>query len=303
MKEINYTYIGYGPSDEEIIERDKNKKCVSVRFKNNGDTEFFCNTDVEPFQFSLIPSKDPIYVWIPQGMICKKCLNDLKNKYNIDFDKEIPCWCIQKGHLNWQSRWAQKEIPCWCIQKGALEYTKINPKDLPLVKELERLCKEHEYDDFVNPEVRWFKDVHFLYGVPIKWLREFEIVSCALKGSSSQGKHNGPDYIFKDKSNKTIGFEITSYKWNIHNSFKKMESAKKFAKNKIFNIHSFDEQIDELKQILKKKSEKKYSQTDELFLGIVVNNTLVDYEYYVLEIILNNWIKQENIKLDGVYIL
>ena len=283
MKENNFTIIHVGPSDEEIIERDKNKKCVSVRFNNYGNREFFCNNDVEPFQISLIQLDFPIEFWIPTGMICKKCLNDLKNKYNIDFEKEIPCWCIKKG---------------------ALEYTKINPKDLPLVKELEKLCKEYEsYNDFTNPEVIWFKDVHFLYGMPFKWLSEFKVESCVLKGSSLQGKYNGPDYIFKDKSNKTIGFEITSYKWNIHNSFKEMESVKKFASKQIFNTHSFDAQIDELKQKLKEKSEKKYSQTDELFLGIVVNNTLVDYEYYVLEIILNNWIKQENINLDGVYIL
>lgn len=247
---------------------------------------FFCNNDVEPYIVSLIPLKHPIKIWIDQSMICDKCLDKLKNKYGVDFKNEIPKWYLQKGtHL----------------------YKEINYEDFPLIKELETWYKNNnynEYEYFFNPEIRWFRDIHFLYGIPIYWLKEFKLISCITKGSSHQGSFNGPDYIFKDiKTNKLIGFEIVSYKWNVFDSFKNTNNIKEFAKKHIFNTISFDDRINEFKAIIKNKSKKKYSPTDEIYLGIVVNNTLIDYEYYVLEIILNNWIEKENIKLNGVYIL
>lgn len=287
MNKIKYTFIDYGPMKEEIIERDRKRKCLSIQFNKYGETEFFCNNYVEPYNiFPLIPLKKPLKIWISYAMICNECLENLKNKYDINF---------------------KNEIPKWYLQRGTIEYNKIDYKNLPLIKDLElwfKNYKQYKNNYFFDPEIRWFRDINFLYGIPIYWLKEFKLISCITKGSLHQGSFNGPDYIFKDiKANKLIGFEIVSYKWNIFDSFRDISNIKKFAKKQIFNTFSFDNRIGEFKKIIKNKSKKKYSPTDELYLGIVVNNTLVDYEYCVLEIILNNWLKRQNIKLNGVYIL
>lgn len=63
MNEINYIFIDYGLTKEEIIEREK-RKCLSVKLNKYGKSVFFCNNDVEPYIISLIPLRYPIKTWI-----------------------------------------------------------------------------------------------------------------------------------------------------------------------------------------------------------------------------------------------
>ena len=109
----------------------------------------------------------------------------------------------------------------------------------------------------------------------------FFIWWCVTRGD--QGNFNGPDYIFKDLNNRLI----------------------KFTKNNIYNLSNFDERVKEFKEILINKNKKvdNYLKTEQIYLGIVVPNSLIDYEYYFLELILERYIKENNIKFDGVFIL
>lgn len=278
----NVTYIGYGPEKREIAFRDENKICTSIRINENGESEFWCNNKCEPYVLIFPPMAEPIKCWWKQSMICNDCLFNLQKKYKIDFKEKIPKLLISKG---------------WPPNKE-LEY-----ENYTLIKDLQTKIKIEPKVIF-DPEIIWWNKYEHLLGIPVYWLQNFILYKSFTKGNKEQGKYNGPDYIFKDKQNKMlIGFEIISYKWNIIDSFKEIEQAKKFARNKVFNSKSFDHQVEELKKYVNKKSNKKYFKCDEMYLGIVVNDTLMDYEYYVLEIILNKYIEENNLNFNGVLIV
>ena len=141
--------------------------------------------------------------------------------------------------------------------------------------------------------------------MPKYWLETFSLFDDALQEGKNQGNFNGPDYIFKDLNNRLIGLEIVSYSWNLHRSFKSHDFAIKFAKNNIYNLSNFNERVNEFKEILRNKNKKvdNYLKTEKVYLGIVVLDSLMDYEYYFLELILEKYIKEINIKFDGVFIL
>lgn len=285
MKQNLLTFVGYGPDRNSIEKRDKERMCTSIRFNTSGESEFFCNNYAEPYVYFAPPLKKPIGIWIDQSMICDFCLIIYSLKYEIDFKLRIPEWHLTKG-------WKKYDLE--------------NFHEYPLIKSIKEKVSNKKNNSFLNPELRWWNDPRFIAGVPLIWLKNFKLKTSFLKSSSTQGTFNGPDYIFEDiKSLKSIGFEITSYKWNIFDSFSDVNAVKKFSKKEIFNTFSFDNRIQEFKKIINKKlkSEKNYLETDELYLGIVVNDTLVDYEYYILELILNDWLKKQNAKLNGVFIL
>lgn len=278
----NVFYIGYGPNNSEIRYRDKYRICTSIKINKNGETEFYCNNIAEPYEVIFPPMAKPIKIWQTDSMICNNCLNSLKEKFKIDFKQEIPLLIINKG---WNS-------------SDKYEY-----QNYTLIKDLKNKIKI-DTNVFFDPEHVWWNSYEHLLGIPIYWLKNFVLYKTFTKGSIEQGKYDGPDYIFKNtKNNKLIGFEIVSYKWNFLNSFREIAQVKKFAKNKIFHSKSFNDQIEEMKKIVNNKSNKKYFECDEIYLGIVVNNTLIDYEYYILELVLSKYIKENNLNLNGVFIL
>lgn len=271
----------YGPTFSEIMERDKKRLCTSIKFKN-GSSYFWCDNICKPYLLSFAPLHKPLKIWIQQSMICENCLGNLKNKYGIDFKKEIPKKYFSKG-------WVGKNYR--------------NLDNFSLIKKLNEISKEKNIS-YLNNETVWWKQIYFLLGLPFYWLNSFDVVETFEKGNKNQGNFNGPDFIFQNVLTKElIGFEVVSYKWNIFSTFKDSETAEKFAKEKIYNLKNFDERIEEFKNIIGNKIKKNYVKTDELYLGIVVSNTLVDYEYYVLELILDKYIKCNNLPLNGVFIL
>ncbi|MGL5358076.1 MAG: hypothetical protein ACRC9U_03420 [Metamycoplasmataceae bacterium] len=276
------TIIKYGPPKQEMIVRDIKRICTYIRINENRGSEFYCNNICEPYKFIFPPMAEPKKFWITQSMICSQCLVNLQKTYNINFEKEIIKTFLYK-------QWNSTEIH--------------NYKNYSLIKSLKSKIKINSKSK-LDPELAWWNKHDYLLGIPIYWLKNFILHDYFLKGSKKQGKFNGPDYIFKDiKNNKLIGFEISSYKWNLINSFREIEQAKKFAKKKIFHSTCFNDQVEELKKYIDNKSSKKYIECDEIYLGIVVSNTLVDWEYFVLEVILNEYIKKNNKTFNGVFIL
>lgn len=233
MKKNNiFSFIGFGPTVNEINLKNHNKECQRVRFNKNGETEFYCNNKVFVNYVRIIPLIKPIECYLA---LCFECLEELRFKYKINFKKEIPILLY--------------------LSKAWTKYDKINYNKYQLIKDLNLLFENDK--NFIDPEKRWFNDIDFLLGLPVNWLKRFKLYDSLLKGDCNQGELNGPDYIFEDISNnKLIGFEIVSIKWNIHHSFNDLEMVGKFARDKIFNLKSYDDRINEFKNIINCKSKK-----------------------------------------------
>ncbi len=262
---------GNTPSIYEEKYRKINYLCLYTKIID-GEWDFCCNNKVDNDLF-----------------ICRKHIKGLSNKYNINFEIEIKNLLSKKPFDEdecFRSEFIQsiKENLHVNIEENIFSYISI----------------------FLNPEIRWMYDRNFFIGLPKYWFDNLTYYSSTTKSSKEQGKENGPDFIFKDKTNnKLIGFEIVSYKWNITNQFKKDEQAINFFKDSIYNVNSIDSYIEEIIKIIKSKNEKskKYFKCDELYLGIVVNNTIMDYHYYLFEIILNKYIKDNNLNFQNLFIL
>lgn len=274
--------IEYGPTREEIKNRDAKRICTFIKINADGSSDFCCSNKAEPYTFIRPFLNYTEKKWIEETMICKNCLKKLESQYFINFENEIPLLLLQKG---------------WCSEDEKKYRT------FPLLIDIESKINFQD-SDFMDPEKCWWKKFHFVIGIPIYWCKNFILHRTFLKGDQDQGIYNGPDYIFEDvKTKELIGFEIVSYKWNVFTSFRNVEQVEKHAIKNVFNTKSFDEQINEIKKIVSSKSDKKYYKCDKYYLGIVINDTLVDYEYYVAEILLNRYIEEHNGIFDGIFIL
>ncbi len=148
-------YIEYGPSNESIRERDKKRTCTFVNYSNKG-SDFCCNNEAKPYIF-FIPLNKPILIWIKESMICDKCIRKITNIYNINFIKEIPNLYYLKG-------WKGEKFNS--IQNS------------PFLKSLKKV-KSDPFD----PETVWFKLIHFLYGIPKKWIYEYKLKESIISNS------------------------------------------------------------------------------------------------------------------------
>lgn len=278
-------YLKSSPEPYEIRERDNKRICTSLKFDKNGNSRFYCNNKCSTYEYIVFPMTKPLEIWIPQTMICNQCLNNLENKFLINFKEMIPKLYFEKGWI------CEKDFNYWY--------------ELKMIKSINEYFPNLSiYDAKLDPEMYWWNEQYCIIGLPIYWLKNFVIDKYIGNNSNNQGKYNGPDFIFKDTNdNQKIGLEIASINWNIVNSFKKIDQIEKYADNKVFNVKSFDERVNLFKKVVFEKSKKKYINCDELYLGIVVTDTIGDYEYFVLELILNKYIKDEKLSLSGVFIL
>ena len=285
-KNIQFSFINnYEWTDiNEIKIRDQLRLCTMRNFDSYGIPFFICQNKAKPFLFFVVPMIQPQFLWIDEAMLCDQCLDKLSKKYNIDFR-------YKAAHLiKWKN---------WSIENFK------NIKSSLMIKSINEEIENIKYSKvFTDPELYWWNQNKSLIGLPNFWFNKLKLKSIILSNSSNQGKYNGPDYIFKNiKTNEIIGLEIVSWKWNLFDSFKKEEEVKKYAKKNIFNSKSIDDEINELKKILEKKANKKYLKCDELYLGIVVTNTIADYQYYVYEIILNEYNQKINSIFKKIFIL
>ncbi len=139
--------------------------------------------------------------------------------------------------------------------------------------------------------------------IPIYWLKNFEIIKANTKGSKEQGENNGPDFIFKDKTNNSlIGVEIILLHPNIliydlNKTKNPSEYTKKFEKTISKPI------FDELNRLVTShtNSLKKYEKCNKYYLIIQVNNFLPEFMYQLLEFYANDFLNKEN-KWEHIYI-
>ena len=281
-KNIQFSSIDYRPINKnEIKKRNKLRLCMMI----NDDSLFICQNEAKAFLFFVIPMNKPQSIWLDQSMLCRECLNKLSKKYNINFHYEIV-------HLLKWKKWSDQNFQN--IQYSLM--IKTITKKINNIKHLTKL--------FTDPEQYWWNQDRSLIGLPSSWFNKLRLKDVILSNSSKQGKYNGPDYIFENIiTNEIIGLEIVSWKWTFFDSFKKEEQVKKYAEKNIFNSKSMDDEIHELKKILDKKANKKYLKCDELYLGIVVTNTIMDYQYYIYEIILNEYNQKINSIFKKIFIL
>lgn len=281
-KNIKFSFINYKQINlDEIKRRNQLRLCMMV----NDDSFFICQNEAKPFLFFLIPMNKPESIWLDQSMLCDRCLNGLSKKYNLDFKYKIA------DLIKWKN-WSNQNFQ--------------NVKYSLMIKTIIKKTNDikHLTTIFTDPEQYWWNEDRSLIGLPSSWFNKLRLKDIILSSSSKQGKYNGPDYIFENIiTNEIIGLEIVSWKWTFFDSFKKEEQVKKYAEKNIFNSKSMDDEINELKKILDKKANKKYLKCDELYLGIVVTNTIMDYQYYIYEIILNEYNQKINSIFKKIFIL
>ncbi len=283
--DIYFSWMQNGPIGEEQLSKIKNNECTYTEYTNIGDYEFCCGNKISEYCFSLFPMLEPKKINISGAMLCAEHLTFLSNKYNINFLDSIPRLLFEKG---------------WIEQ----EYIEQNLLSFPLIIDLKNKIGFNNESDKYNPEFYWWNNHHALIGVPKMWLNDFRLLEYNGQNTKSQGKINGPDFIFKDtKTNKKVGFEITSFSWNVMIGVRELKQIKKIASKKVFRFRSLDDVVLNFKEIIDKKNRKHYVTCDELYLGIVVTDTIMDWEYYVLEIILNKYIKENKMKINGVFVL
>lgn len=152
----------------------------------------------------------------------------------------------------------------------------------------EYFCDSENY--LLNSEKIWLKDPAYFISIPISFKTDYEIIKYNGKGTSGQGKTNGPDFIFKNKNNvETIGFEIVEYQPLVFDS-QKIRNFKKFTEERNKEILkkmdiSSDEKMDIINEIIYEKNKKahNYEPTDFLCLVIILNHRIEGYEYYLFE--------------------
>lgn len=272
------------------VERNEKGICTFIHYDKFGNKFYSCKNKVSILTYFQIPMNKPIYIWIKNGMLCKKHINHLSNTYAINFKKEIPKLSLSKPNTILINH-----------RTNANEYSFTNSK---MIKSLKKAFENQKIDKYFDPEHYWWNEKYCLMGLPKIWLDRLELINANNQNSSNQGKYNGPDFIFKDtKNEKIIGLEIVSWKWNTLNSFKKINQVKKYTKSKITNYYTLDDEIKDLQKILDNKVNKQYQKCNETYLGIVVKNTLVEWQYFVFELIINKHNEKINSIFQKIFIL
>ena len=286
------------PLKLEQEERNKNKLCQYCEINTQGDYYYTCQNHAKSYKIKYKNLNRNI--WINDAMLCQTHLTELSKKYEINFSEEIPKLYLDKdwafdldSHLN-------NNCPNRFPKLLELEKTKLHKS---LVKQF--IKNEEDYRlNFCSSEMIWFMNPFYAISIPRRFWNSLILYDSALSKSSSQGKINGPDFIFINDSKDLIGLEIVSFKWNISNT-KSEKASILFANNNVWNETNLDNKISKLKKILEEKANKskKYFKCKELFLGIVTGDVLMKYEYFLLEIIINDINKKNNYPFKSIFII
>lgn len=217
--------------------------------------------------------------------MCENHINFLNKKYNINLIEDF--LDLLKDNIGENNDWSLNLI-----------------KELKSNQELKRVYKENE----LNLEVLWiFNDIYCAtYStLPFWLLSNYSFHKYNGKNSKNQGFLNGPDFIFSNKNKKylhTIGFEIVTLDQNIFKSFNSDEEFKKHSLKTIYSrlkYNSYESYLFDKASLLvdkKIKASKNYEFTNDLFLGIILNNVAPNYAYYLLRILLKRKYKNSIFK-------
>lgn len=274
------TFMEQGYDNLNFKKRDIQKLCTYISFNEYNEPYFSCNNSCEKYKFFRIPFNSCEFKWIPESMLCKNCIMQFNKKYHIDFENEID-YSFKGWNINYSDAWENTALIKSFKDKVSFDLVKV-----------------------IDPEFFWFFSKSHLRGLPRNWLDTFILHESMPKGSINQGKFNGPDFVLKNiHNNKLIGLEIVSYGWNIIKGIDNEKYAKEYTDKLFNNRNSFDKRLNDLKKILDKKNSKSYINCSELYLGIVVGNYFADYEYYILEILLNKYNQSKHALFNQIYIL
>ena len=129
-------------------------------------------------------------------------------------------------------------------------------------------------------------DHKILISLQKEWLETYSFFKFIGKNSSSQGEKNGPDIIFIDGYGKKIGLEIVSYgksyfscSSNIKDVDNYMNVAFKKSKERGDIHNSFEEFINTIDKLITGKMNKKYKETNRLYLLVVIESYFVPATY------------------------
>lgn len=279
-KSETITIMEQGYDRLDFKKRDMLKLCTYISFNEYNEPYFSCDNLCEKYKFFRIPFNSNEYKWIPESMLCRKCIIKFNKKYNIDLEQEID-YSFNGWNVN-----SSKNIEKTLLFNSINEKISFDPIKI------------------IHPEFFWIFSYSHLLGLPRNWFDTLILHESMSKGSSNQGKFNGPDFIFNDiRNNKLIGLEIVSYGWSVIKGINNEKYMKEYARELFNNNNSFDKKYNELKKILDKKNSKKYLNCNELYLGIVIPNSFADYEYYILEILLNKYNQSKHTIFNKIYIL
>lgn len=233
-------------------------------------------------------------------MLCRRHLEQLSNKYKINFIDEIPRLYLEKD-------WVFEIKDKFTIRNRDFITHFKELESTKLYKSLNTIFfngNERSLNSLLDHELVWFSNPLFAIGLPRSFWETLSLYKYVNRSSNSQGIMNGPDFILLNQNNEFIGLKIVSFQWNLVN-IKEQESIINYANKKVYNFSSIDKKIFGIEMILKEKiaKSKKYFQCKELYLGIIVNDTFLEYEYFILELIINNINKELDSKFKKIYIL
>jgi hypothetical protein len=163
--------------------------------------------------------------------------------------------------------------------------------------------------DGMNSEVRWFMEANHYCGIPID-LKQKLIIQRYIGNTCDQGKMNGPDFIFKNlETRETAGLEV----FELNPTFFKFENKIRDPEKVIKNIDSqinqkrggnIENNLRTLNKEIYRKIDKwdKYVNTNKKYIGVILNNSLADEIYFMMEC---NIKEDEFISnhLDGIFFL
>ena len=307
FKKNNVFEMIVGPNEKEENERVLNKKCSFIEYDYNGKYKYSCNNNWKLYKCKFGVNKINIRT---NGMLCEKCIKKLSEKYNIDFKNELVFFYILKKLINSSPKffngnvYTQDELNKFELIISNRE----DPTQFKLINSIMEYLKEDCYltsfeDIKNNDELNWILNVSYLSGLPNYWLNNYKIKQYNGKNTSNQGKINGPDFIFLNENNEDIGFELVTYQKLIYSSFNEQKEFEKKMQQDVIHSLNLDDHYKELKNIILSKNQKQYFPCKEYFLGIVVSRTISEYEYWVLEILLNKFNYDQKTKFFWVFIL
>ena len=232
--------------------------------------------------------------------LCGKHLRKIKKEFMIDLISDGTEWLKNKGYDKTTSHLFK------CLEKE--NYTGLsdffinaNKIDFNLKKSIEEeFINKSKMEKFYDSEMTFWDNIFHFIGLPFELLNDFEFNEFIGNDSKSQGKNNGPDYIFKNIKEECIGLEIVEMIKLNYDTFRNKDILKIKTFETLEEFNSFEDILKEAKNTLNKKEQKlkTYKKTDKIYLGIVVPQIIMEYQYLLLELLLN-----KETKFDGVFIL
>lgn len=138
----------------------------------------------------------------------------------------------------------------------------------------------------LNNEFKYLLHHKILISLQKEWLETFKLFEFIGKNSSSQGEKNGPDFIFIDEYGKKIGLEVVTYGklvFSYHSDVKNVNNYIDTAFNKSKergDIHnSFEEFINTIDKLIDNKLNKKFKETDRLYLLVIIESYFIPAGY------------------------